>query len=111
MTDHKHTPGTWYVAKEEAHTGSVATCHWNGKPRWEVWSPQWPEGGSAELNARLIARASDMQAEIERLRELVKKAYLDGWLDGHCAPDGPDAWAENNWQVSEARAALEGRDE
>jgi hypothetical protein len=77
------------------------------------------EDDKAKVYGDVMDRASTdqqlmlLQAENERLQNLVKKAYLDGWLDGHCTADAPDAWAENDWQASEARAALaqwQGRD-
>jgi hypothetical protein len=102
MTD-KHTSGAWHISK---HSESRSALIYDAEG-FEVARVCYP---NRDANARLIARAPELLAENERLQNLVKKAYLDGWLDGHCAPDGPDAWAENDWQVSEARAALEGRD-
>ena len=55
----KHTPGPWYAEKKNVHTGSVATCHWDGEDWWEVYSLNWTDG-SAEANARLIAAAPDL---------------------------------------------------
>lgn len=48
--------------------------------------------------------APTLVAEVERLRELVRDAYSEGFGDGLSAGDCP----VSNWDTSEARAALTG---
>ena len=89
----KHTPGPWYAEKKNVHTGSVATCHWDGEDWWEVYSLNWADG-SAEANARLIAAAPDL---LEALEEA-----LEDWGDDHFDEEYPYRieWADK------ARAAI-----
>lgn len=48
-------------------------------------------------------------AEVERLRELVREAYIEGCQDGHC-----DGWKRQDlapcWEESNARKRLEGKE-
>lgn len=52
------------------------------------------------------------KAEVERLRELVKEAYHDGWLDGWTVGDDlPKDISDGDWDRSSTKKALEGDDE
>jgi hypothetical protein len=56
----------------------------------------------------LITQIEDGEAEIERLRALVKEAYCEGFRDEWTFFDEDfDVEVENGWGLSQARAALQ----
>ena len=52
-------------------------------------------------------RIAELEAEVERLRELVKEAYVEGWRDGYVSMDYPSDFVNDDWEDSDAKAALE----
>ena len=105
-TKTEHTPGPWHIntLEKSPHTvhaagGCVAECH--GRPEKPVSGYSTAE---REANARLIARAPEMEQEIEKLKEALREVYED-WA----TLTGKDL-AENNADVARidalVRAAL-----
>ena len=52
-----------------------------------------------------MQRADDAEAEVKRLRDLVREAYMEGWHDAPYAGDDDDV--NNFWQKSDALADLD----
>jgi hypothetical protein len=97
-----YTPGPW-----EARTSPLGECYVFARGRIFVDEVR-PRTGMADADARLIAAAPDLAAEIKRLREALELfADVDNWNDG----DEQTNWAlyvfdgaDNPWEI--ARAAL-----
>lgn len=65
----KHTTGPWETDRNNVHSGQIATIHGCIGNGWiEVWSPEacFASEEEQEANARLIAAAPELLAEIER---------------------------------------------
>jgi uncharacterized RmlC-like cupin family protein len=79
----KHTPGPWTAISsgtahnEEKHTIRASDGTWIAET-----IPHQPKGWSQEANARLIAAAPDLLAELRRTREWVAQ-YLE--IPSHAA--------------------------
>ena len=54
---------------------------------------------------------AELEAENQRLRELVKEAYDEGWKAGLCHWNGGKEAFEEDWDDSETKAALQEKDD
>lgn len=73
------TPGPWRAEKQTARTASVATCHWDGQPWWDVSALRW-DTGSAEANAALIAAAPELYDALDAICRFAEKQGRDSGL-------------------------------
>jgi septal ring factor EnvC (AmiA/AmiB activator) len=64
-----------------------------------------------ETAERALDAQTDFRAEIERLRELVESAYRDGWQDGSVRDPFGNVGSLDDWERSDTKAALAGREE
>jgi hypothetical protein len=63
------------------------------------------------LSPQVRAWADSLEAEIERLRELVESAYRDGWQDGSVRDPFGNVGSLDDWERSDTKAALAGKEE
>ncbi|UNE46497.1 hypothetical protein IHE77_13905 [Serratia ureilytica] len=95
MSGFKGTPGPWEVARNNVHSGRIATIHHCIGNDWvEVWSPDWPDTEEKqEANARLISAAPELlealQASLEWIDAVPQDVQLPtmpgfdrDWVDG-----------------------------
>ena len=69
MREKKFTPGPWNVEKENIHIGSIATCHGDEGPWYEVWTANWAARGiDQKANAHLIAVSPLMLEALENIQ-------------------------------------------
>jgi hypothetical protein len=52
----------------------------------------------------------NLEAEIEQLKELVETAYRDGWQDGSVRDPFGNVGSLDDWERSDAKAALAGKE-
>jgi hypothetical protein len=55
--------------------------------------------------------ADAIEAEIERLRELVESAYRDGWQDGSVRDPFGNVGSLDDWERSDTKATLAGKED
>ena len=93
----------WVIAREEI------PCGWSGVVVMANMSqPDAALAAAAPDLVRSVAhhatRADDAEAEVKRLRDLVRGAYREGWSTGESGAGFGDA--ETNWLQSTARAEV-----
>jgi len=97
-----HTPGPWQIDHNNCHSGQVAVCHGDEEGYVEVWSENWSEGTSQSANARLIAAAPDLLAELQN----IANANPLNWDAPHNDFATFHAWAQSRARAAIAKAVM-----
>lgn len=83
----KHSKGPWLMARNDCHTGGMATIHHCIDNDWiEIWTDRWCEEGNdlteerMEANAMLMRAAPDMFEALIDVRRALELANFTGEL-------------------------------
>lgn len=102
----KHTPAPWLMARNDCHSGGMATIHHCIGNDWiEIWTDTWCTEGCElteermEANAMLMLAAPDILEALENLRAAFVTAV------GEVSPFATCALADVDAAISKARGA------
>lgn len=83
----KHTPGPWLMARNDCHTGGMATIHHCINNDWiEIWTDTWCAEETQlteermEANAMLMLAAPDLLEALEAMVEYVDHMHAIGHI-------------------------------
>jgi hypothetical protein len=95
----KHTPGPWLMARNDCHSGGMATIHHCINNDWiEIWTDKWCCEGEDLTEERMEANAMLMLAAPDLLEA------LEGLL--HAYEDPGNAGSTHDDKVAAARSSI-----